>query len=132
MVKLSKIITITSAFVSLIVWALLIYAEKNVANEYYVTRGESLSISTYVSVSGDAAACNSQGVNKQKAVLKLFGIFPIKEVGITVKETVAVLDENCEERKRTVRKFPGTEITDIYTSQAVNRGNNFNDEKENK
>ena len=59
---------------------------KNVANEYYVNRGENLSISAYVSVSGKDAACNAQTINKQKAQLKLFGIFPIKEVGITASD----------------------------------------------
>ena len=74
------------AIISLIVWILLIYAGENVANEYYVNRGENLSISAYVSVSGKDAACNAQTINKQKAQLKLFGIFPIKEVGITASD----------------------------------------------
>ena len=91
MVKLSRTLATICAVVSVIVWIILIYAENNVANEYYVNRGESLSISTYVSVNGEDTACNTQAVSKQKAVLKLFGIFPIKEIGITASDRKLVV-----------------------------------------
>ena len=137
--KTIKFVFSVSLVASVAIWSMIVASANSTFARYLVTEGQSLEISEYI----QAIPCEKSlpsitaGNEKQKAELKLFGIFPIKTVTLSKSEEkyvvpggipfgvkmisdgvmiTAVSGVNCEGRVVSPARDAGLKIGDVIVS----------------